>query len=121
LAAPLEIGNEPLHVAGELRPRLITTPATVLNPFVFLDDVRYVIGDYASGHHPGHHNWSGGEHGMRMLEYFGGAVFSVWPAVALTVFAFSLIGLYALAREGKTAIVFLSFPRSTPHISPCNE
>jgi 4-amino-4-deoxy-L-arabinose transferase-like glycosyltransferase len=88
---------------------LLTTPATLLDPGAFLSDLRYEIRHYASGH-PGHAIEPGAEHGIRMLTYFGAVVFSAWPVLAVPVFAFSLVGVYAMAREGKTAAVFLSFP-----------
>ena len=88
---------------------LVTTPATILHPGPFLHAIRYEIGHYASGHE-GHSVAPGGEHVMRMLAYLGGAVFSAWPVLALSVFALCLLGCYATVRDGKPALVLLSFP-----------
>jgi 4-amino-4-deoxy-L-arabinose transferase-like glycosyltransferase len=88
---------------------LTSTPATLLHPEPFLAALRYEVYHYGTGH-AGHTVGRVGEHGMRMLAYFADVVFSAWPALALPVFGLSLIGIYAVAREGKVGVVLLSFP-----------
>ena len=88
---------------------LTSTPATLLHPEPFLAALRYEVDHYATGH-AGHTVGRGGEHAMRMLAYFAEVVFSAWPVLALPVFGLCLIGIYAVAREGRIGVVLLSFP-----------
>jgi hypothetical protein len=89
---------------------LISTPGTVLVPLEFARDVYFERIHYQSGH-VGSTVVAGWEHLRLNMDYFAFALLSRYSISAFVLFAFSLLGVYALIRESRPlALLFLSFP-----------
>jgi hypothetical protein len=88
---------------------LVTTPAVVLAPRAVLEGMVAEIHHYGSGHH-GHTVSPGLEHLLRMAAYLGTSLFSWYQPIALFLGSLCLVGVWALRREPRTAVLLLSFP-----------
>jgi len=89
---------------------LLTTPATLLEPFKFFFQVSRKIGHYRTGHFE-YTVEAGPEHLGRMFVYLGLIFFSRYLPLAAGVFLLALIGAYAVHRQSKQrALLFFCFP-----------
>jgi hypothetical protein len=89
---------------------LITTPATVMEPFEFLNKL-YAISDYYRKGHAGYTVTSTGDHLRVVLTYFAISYFSPFRAIAVVVFAVMFVGGYVWIRDDRRmGFVILSFP-----------
>jgi len=89
---------------------LITTPGTILQPFVFYKSVTFQMHVYATGWY-GYSVHPGVEHLARMLIYFGTALGSTFKVIAILLMAFCFAGAWALIRESwRSALIVLIFP-----------
>jgi len=88
---------------------LVTTPAVVLAPSAVLDGMLFEIHHYAYGHY-GHTVHPGIEHLHRMADYLGTALFSWYGPIAVLLASLCLVGVWALRREPRAAVLLLSFP-----------
>lgn len=102
----LVVGLVALFVTGYL----ITTPGTVLETQAFLNDVRYEIDHYQTGHEGRFIN-PGFEHLYRITVYYSQVLFSRFTPISLLLFGMAILGGFAILREEKkTAVLILSFP-----------
>ena len=89
---------------------LLTTPATLLEPFKFFFQVSKKIGHYRTAHFK-YTVEAGPEHLGRMLIYFGLVFFSRYLPLAAGVFALALTGAYAVYRKSQQrGLLFFCFP-----------
>lgn len=89
---------------------LVTSPATVFQPFKFIEGYRFVTAMYE--HANANYGVAKGFDHLRVVAaYFGFAYFSPYKPVAVALFAGVFIGGYAWLRdERSTAAVLLVFP-----------
>lgn len=85
---------------------LVSTPGTLLEPRLFLNDVSYEAAHYAKGH------WgftvdAGADHLSRALRYLGTELFSDHTALALGASALALVGALQAWRESKPLFALL--------------
>jgi hypothetical protein len=88
---------------------LVTTPAFMLVPSAVLEGMLSEIRHYGFGHH-GHTVRPGLEHLLRMAAYLGTALFSWYGPIAMFLASLCLVGVWALRREPRAALLLLSFP-----------
>jgi 4-amino-4-deoxy-L-arabinose transferase-like glycosyltransferase len=88
---------------------LLTTPAVVLAPSAVLEGMAFEIHHYAYGHY-GHTVPPGLRHLLRMARYLGTVLFSWYGPVAVFLASLCLVGVWALRREPRVAVLLLSFP-----------
>jgi 4-amino-4-deoxy-L-arabinose transferase-like glycosyltransferase len=88
---------------------LLTTPAVVLTPGAVLEGMLAELRHYGSGHH-GHTVQPGVEHLLRMAGYLGTGLFSWYEPIALFLASLCLVGVWALRKEPRVAVLLLSFP-----------
>jgi Dolichyl-phosphate-mannose-protein mannosyltransferase len=89
---------------------LITTPATLLEPFAFFEQLHFISAYYARGHY-GHSVSSVWEHWRVVLTYFAIAYFSPWRVPAALLFASAVLGAILWIRSDRwTGVVFVCFP-----------
>jgi hypothetical protein len=89
---------------------LITTPATVLDPFMFMTETRG-ISEYYMHSHGGYTAKSAWHHAGIVLSYFGLAYFSPYPWIAAPAFVAVVAGAVLwLKRDLRFAAVLVGFP-----------
>jgi hypothetical protein len=89
---------------------LVTTPATVLDPFLFMTETRS-ISTYYMHSHGGYTASSAWHHGWIVLSYFGFAYFSPYSWLALSLFAFVVAGAVLwLRRDLRFGAIVVGFP-----------
>jgi 4-amino-4-deoxy-L-arabinose transferase-like glycosyltransferase len=89
---------------------LVSTPGTVLEPETFLNDIRYVMTQYAgrsAEYADGYRVPAGLSHAWYNLVYLSSTLFSYFAWAALVVFGLSLVGAVALLREDRGAALLL--------------
>ena len=90
---------------------LLTTPATILDPFQWASETRGISSYYIHGHHAGHTVSSAWQHTWIVLTYFGLAFFSPYPAIALLLFVALVAGAAQwLRRDLRFGVVVVGFP-----------
>ncbi|MDE3156914.1 MAG: phospholipid carrier-dependent glycosyltransferase [Acidobacteriota bacterium] len=89
---------------------LLITPGTLMQPVLFLVDVRWQIHHYASGH--GVYTVAAGPpHLARQLLYLSAVLFSRNAVIAAALFALAVAGAVALWHESRRlALLVLAFP-----------
>ena len=89
---------------------LVTTPATVLDPFTFVEQYHWISRQYLNGH-GGHAVKTHAEHWKIVLEYFAVAYFTPYHVLTLVVFAVMLFGAVLWARTDRwMATLLFGFP-----------
>ena len=89
---------------------LLTTPATVLDPFLFINETHY-ISTYYMHDHGGFTATSAWHHGWIVLSYFALAYFSPSHWLAALEFAFCIAGLLLwLKGRPRFGLVVAGFP-----------
>jgi hypothetical protein len=89
---------------------LVTTPATVYEPFNFVKLLRYISIRYAHGHY-GYSVEPGLPHVSKVLLYFGLSYFSPFRWVSVLLAGLVLVGGYLWARaDRKVAGLLVGFP-----------
>jgi hypothetical protein len=89
---------------------VVTTPATVLQPFAFYDKLHSISSYYAKSH-GGYTVTSTWHHWRVVLTYFAVSYFSPFRAIAVAMFAAVVLGAVAWARDDRRlAAVILCFP-----------
>ena len=90
---------------------LVTTPGTILEPFIFLKDTHWLSSTYALHPQGQFSATSGWDHARIVLNYLALAYFSPYRPVALILFIASLLGAGAwLWRDRAFAVVLVGFP-----------
>lgn len=90
---------------------VVTTPAAVLSPWSFVEDVFREIWHYARAGHHGNSIQPGLQHGGAILEYLALEVFSPWEGIAVLLAGAAVAGAVAYARADRAlAIVLLMMP-----------
>ena len=89
---------------------LITTPATVYEPFGFVEQLRFIAHYYETGHY-GYTVASKWQHALLALAYLSLSYFSPYQWVAVVLFAFSIVGaVFWVRNERRIGIVLVCFP-----------
>ena len=90
---------------------LVTTPGTILEPFLFLKDTHWLSATYAL-HPQGEYAASGGlDHAKIVLSYLALAYFSPYPSIALTLFVASVFGAVVwFWKDRAFALLLVGFP-----------
>jgi len=89
---------------------LVTTPATVFEPFTFVEMYRWIAQYYAQGHW-GYSVTGPVMHVRLVLTYFAVAFFSPYPAIAVILFACAVAGGVFLVRsDRRLGAVLVTFP-----------
>ena len=89
---------------------LLTTPATVFEPFNFFEQYHWIARQYRLGH-GGHAVSNAGQHFLMVFEYFSLAYFSPVRAFAIASFVTMLVGGYAWFRaDRRMAALLIGFP-----------
>jgi len=89
---------------------LLTTPGTLLDPYAFIGDARWISKAYSTGL-GGYTAKSGWDHARLALEYLALAYYSPSKLCAVAAFAATLVGAVLWARsERRVAAVLLVFP-----------
>jgi hypothetical protein len=90
---------------------LVTTPATLLDPFEFIRGTRFISNYYATVKHGGYTVDSAWAHTKIVLEYLSLSFFSPYLPLAAAMFAASLAGgVLWLKRDYKLGLVLLALP-----------
>jgi hypothetical protein len=89
---------------------LVTTPATVFEPFKFVELLTYIAIRYEHGHY-GYSVEPGWEHLSKVLLYFGLSYFSPYRALSVLLAALVPVGGYLWVRaDRRTAVLLVGFP-----------
>ncbi len=91
---------------------LLSTPGVLVEPLRAFKDIQFEINHYRGGHF-GYTVQPGLEHWRLALSYLAIAAFSPYAPIALTIFFFSLVGIYALIKQRNSWIevaIFLIIP-----------
>jgi hypothetical protein len=86
---------------------LFTTPATVLDPFLFLKETRHITSYYASVKHGGYTVESSWVHAKTVFLYFTFAFFSAYRVMAVALFALAFAGIGVWFRRDFRSLVVL--------------
>jgi hypothetical protein len=89
---------------------LVTTPSTVLDPFTFVEQLRWISDHYSRGHymHTAKSSW---HHLALVFEYIALEFFSPYRIGAVVMFAIALFGATAWARASRrVAAIYISLP-----------
>ncbi|HEX2672261.1 MAG TPA: phospholipid carrier-dependent glycosyltransferase [Polyangiaceae bacterium] len=90
---------------------LLTTPATLLEPFKFVEDTRMISSYYANNHHAGHTVSSGWDHGRVVFNYLAFSMFSGHQWLAVPMFAMTVLGgVRWVKRDRRVAAFLVGFP-----------
>jgi hypothetical protein len=90
---------------------LVTTPGALIQPVLFLRDLRFTYLHYNQFGHGNYTVAAGLSHGQRILEYMGMVVFSHYAPLAAFFFLLAALGVYALIRQsGLAALIVVAFP-----------
>jgi hypothetical protein len=89
---------------------LVSTPATVLEPFTFVELIRFISSYYAHGHY-GYSVKPGWDHFSKVMTYFAISYFSPYPALSVPLFLGVLAGgVIWVRRERKQGVLLAGFP-----------
>lgn len=89
---------------------VVTTPSTLLDPFLFIREVRWISALY-EGAHGGYTAKSGWDHARIAFEFLSIGYFSRFKLLAVTLFATALVGLGLWLRRDRLVVaVLLVFP-----------
>jgi hypothetical protein len=96
---------------------LVTTPGTLLDPFRFVGELRFISTYYSRSSHGGYTVASGATHARLVLEYLGLSYFAPYHAVAALELALTLGGAWFWLRADRRTgalvvalpVVFLSY------------
>ena len=89
---------------------LLTTPATVFEPFNFFEQYHWIARQYRLGH-AGHVVRNSGEHFLMVFEYFSLAYFSPIRVLAIASFVIMVFGGVAWFRaDRRMAALLIGFP-----------
>lgn len=86
---------------------LATTPGTLLRPIAFVQDLRFELRHYRTGHY-GFTVEGGLDHLARALRYVAESLLSQSAPIALLLLALALLGLWASWRESRPLAIFLA-------------
>lgn len=89
---------------------LITTPATVMDPFTFVEQYRWISRNYANGHwgYSAANSW---QHWRIVLTYLSVSYFSPYRVVAVAMAAAAIVGGVVWARSDRRfAAILIGFP-----------
>jgi hypothetical protein len=90
---------------------LVTTPGTLLEPFQFLKDTRWLSSTYALHPHAQYFATSALDHARIVLSYCALAYFSPYPPIALILFLAMLVGSIAwLGRDLGFGLLLVGLP-----------
>lgn len=89
---------------------LLSTPATLVDPFAFAEQLRFISTYYQTGHYG--YTVSGPlEHWGKVLSYLSVSYFSPYPLLALVLFACALAGAVLWVRSHRaTGVLLVLFP-----------
>lgn len=89
---------------------LVTTPATLLEPFEFIHLLQYISARYQKGHY-GYTVGLGWDHLYRVMLYFALSYFSPYRAISLVLALGTLAGVGVFwRRDRKVGLLLLGFP-----------
>jgi 4-amino-4-deoxy-L-arabinose transferase-like glycosyltransferase len=89
---------------------LVTTPATLLDPFAFWQQLLWLSGKYKTGH-AGYTVSGAAEHWKVVLLYFSVAFFSPYRIPAMALFLAVVAGAIVVARhDRRLGVVLIGFP-----------
>jgi len=89
---------------------LVSTPATVLEPFKFVERIRFIAVYYARGHY-GYSVVPGWDHFSKVMTYFGYTYFSPYPFVSVPLFLGVLAGGVVWVRaKRQEGLLLVGFP-----------
>jgi hypothetical protein len=89
---------------------LISTPATVLEPFKFVELIRFISSYYARGHY-GYSVTPGWDHFSKVMIYFANSYFSPYPLLSVTAFLGVIAGGVIWVRaERQNGLLLAGFP-----------
>jgi hypothetical protein len=90
---------------------LVTTPATVIDPFEFIRGTRFISNYYATMKHGGYTVESAWVHTKLVLQYLSLAFFSAYLPLAIGLFVASLAGgVLWLRRDFRLGLVLIALP-----------
>jgi hypothetical protein len=90
---------------------LVTTPATLLDPFEFIRGTRFISNYYATVKHGGYTVGSAAEHTKLVFQYLCLDYFSTYRPLAIALFLASIFGgVQWLRRDRRLALVLLALP-----------
>lgn len=90
---------------------LVTTPGTLLEPFLFIHDTRMISSYYANNHHAGHTVTSALDHGRVVFNFLAFSLFSGHQWIAFPMFALTIFGAVIwLKRDRRFALFLVGFP-----------
>jgi hypothetical protein len=89
---------------------LVTTPATVLDPFKFVEELRWISDHYSNGHYM-HTVKSSWHHLELVFKYMTLEFFSPYRIGAVAMFAITLFGAAMWVRaDRRVAAIYISLP-----------
>jgi len=89
---------------------LISTPATLLDPFTFADRLSFIAAYYQQGHW-GYTVTGPWQHGKLVLAYFAVSFFSPYLPIAIALFGCTIVGAVLWVRSDRiVAAVLVGFP-----------
>ncbi len=89
---------------------LVSTPATVLEPFKFVELIRFISTYYAHGHY-GYSVTPGWDHLSRVITYLAISYFSPYPALSVPLFLGVLAGgVIWIRAERRQGLLLAGFP-----------
>ena len=91
---------------------VLTTPATVLDPFQFVEGTQFISKYYATVRHGGYTVKTAGEHAQLVIEYLALDFFSAYRPLAVASFVGALAGgVLWLRRDARFGLVLLRAAR----------
>jgi hypothetical protein len=89
---------------------LLSTPATLVDPFAFAEQLKFISGYYQTGHY-GYSVAGGVEHWTKALLYLAISYFSPYRAFSVVLFAAALVGGVLWVRaDRRTGVLLVLFP-----------
>ena len=90
---------------------LVTTPGTLLEPFLFVHDTKMISSYYANSHHAGHTVSSAWDHGRVVFNFLAFSLFSGHQWIAFPMFVLTVIGAVLWVKKDLRFAAFLvGFP-----------
>jgi dolichyl-phosphate-mannose-protein mannosyltransferase len=105
-----QLGRGALLIGLAAAAYLVTTPATLLEPFKFVERYRFITASYTR-QNAGYGVGAGWDHLRVVASYFALSYFSPYRALAVTLFLGVWLGLFAWLRDDRaTGAVIAAFP-----------
>ncbi len=89
---------------------LVITPGTLLDPFAFIWETRFITKAY-EGSHGGYTAAGGWDHGRIVFQFLSLAYFSAYRPLAIALFALAIVGIgFWIRGDWRTATLLLICP-----------